>query len=89
MEKRIVTVSSGVVDILAVGTGVVVIVVAVAVVLVVLLVTVSMRGRQNRAAERREEGRREVNEANERARRAEQDRDLADQHGDPTTDPDQ
>ena len=39
--------------VLAVGTGVVVIVVAVAVVLVVFLVTMSMRGRQQRGAQRR------------------------------------
>jgi hypothetical protein len=40
---------------LAVGTGVVVIVVAIAVVLVVFLVTMSMRGRQQRAGQRRSE----------------------------------
>jgi hypothetical protein len=61
----------------AVGTGVVVIVVAVAVVLVVLLVTVSMRGRQMRGAQRRGEGRRDLDEAHERAARAEHERDIA------------
>ena len=40
---------------LAVSTGVVVIVVAIAVVLVVFLVTMSMRGRQQRGAQRRSE----------------------------------
>jgi uncharacterized membrane protein YqiK len=53
--------------VLAVSTGAVVIAVAVAVVLVVLFVTVSMRGRQKRAAERRGEARRDVDEARERA----------------------
>jgi hypothetical protein len=42
---------------LAVGTGVVVIVVAIAVVLIVLIVAVSMRGRQQRTAQRRAEDR--------------------------------
>jgi uncharacterized membrane protein len=56
--------------VLAVSTGIVVIVVAVAVVLVVLLVTVSMRGRQQRDAQRRGEGRRDADEARERAERA-------------------
>lgn len=61
----------------AVGTGVVVIVVAVAVavVLVVLFVTTSMRGREKRAAQRRGESRRDVDEARERAGRAERERD--------------
>jgi ABC-type nickel/cobalt efflux system permease component RcnA len=63
--------------VLAVSTGTVVIVVAVAVVLVVLFVTVSMRGRQQRAAQRRGEARHDVNEARERAERAERDRDIA------------
>ena len=53
--------------VLAVSTGVVVIVVAIAVVLVVLFVTMSMRGRQQRDAQRRGEDRRE----------AEHDRDIA------------
>jgi uncharacterized membrane protein len=66
------------VPIAAGGTGVVVIVVAVAVVLVVLFVTVSMRGRQRRGAKRGEEARREVGEANERAARAERDREKPD-----------
>ena len=65
----------------AVGTGVVVIVVAVAVVLVVLLVTVSMRGRQMRGAQRRGEARRDLDQANERAARAEQERDTARESG--------
>ena len=62
---------------LAVTTGVVVIVVAVAVVLVVLFVTVSMRGRQMRGAQQRGEARRDVEEARERAGRAERERDIA------------
>lgn len=68
---------------IAVGTGVVVIAVAIAVVLVVLFVTVSMRGRQKR----RQEGRRDLGQAHERAARAEQERDIAQQqppqHPDP------
>jgi hypothetical protein len=67
--------------VLAVGTGVVVIVVAVAVVLVVLFVTVSMRGRQMRGAQRRGEARRDVDEARERAGRAEHERDIAPEGG--------
>ena len=63
--------------VLAVGTGVVVIVVAVAVVLVVLFVTVSMRGGQQRGAQQRGEARRDVEEARERAGRAEHERDIA------------
>jgi uncharacterized membrane protein len=66
----------------AVGTGVVVIVVAVAVVLVVLLVTVSMRGRQMRGAQRRGESRRDLDQAQERAAQAEQERDIARERGD-------
>ncbi|MGZ4288408.1 MAG: hypothetical protein ACXVW5_29980 [Solirubrobacteraceae bacterium] len=62
---------------MAVATGVVVIAVAVAVVLVVLIITVSMRGRQKRAATRRAENRQGLAEANERAARAERDRDIA------------
>ncbi len=54
---------------LAVSTGAVVIVVAVAVVLVVMLVTLSMRGRQRRAAERRDEIRDDVGESAVRAER--------------------
>lgn len=65
----------------AVGTGVVVIVVAVAVVLIVLLVTVSMRGRQMRGAQRRGEARRDLDQAHERAARAEQERDTARESG--------
>jgi uncharacterized membrane protein len=63
--------------VLAVGTGVVVIVVAIAVVLIVLLVTVSMRGGQQRGAQQRSEARRDVEEARERAGRAERERDDA------------
>jgi hypothetical protein len=65
----------------AVSTGSVVIAVAVAVVLVVLFVTVSMRGRQKRGAERRGEARRDVDEARERAERAEHERDIAREGG--------
>jgi uncharacterized MAPEG superfamily protein len=65
----------------AVSTGVVVIVVAVAVVLVVLLVTVSMRGRQMRGAQRRGEPRRDLDHAQERAARAEHERDTARESG--------
>ena len=63
--------------VLAVDTGVVVIVVAVAVVLVVLFVTVSMRGRQTRAAERRGEAHRDLEEAREQGGRPERDPDTA------------
>jgi hypothetical protein len=63
--------------VLAVGTGVVVIAVAVAVVLVVLIIAVSMRGRQKRAAQRRVEARRGVDQGHGRALRAERDRDPA------------
>ena len=74
--------------VLAVGTGVVVIVVAVAVVLVVLFVTVSMRGGQQRGAQQRGEARRDVEEARERAGRAEHERDVARAGGeDPGRDP--
>ncbi|HEY5144372.1 MAG TPA: hypothetical protein VII98_12810 [Solirubrobacteraceae bacterium] len=65
--------------VLAVSTGVVVIVVAVAVVLVVLLVTSSMRGRQKRSAQRRAETQRRLDLADERAARAEHERDSAEQ----------
>jgi uncharacterized membrane protein len=61
----------------AVSTGVVVTVVAAAVVLVVLIVAVSMRGRQKRGAQRRGEARRDLDEARERAVRAERERDAA------------
>jgi uncharacterized membrane protein len=72
----------------AVGTGVVVIVVAIAVVLIVLLVTVSMRGGQQRGAQQRGEARRDVEEARERAGRAERERDIARAGGeDPHPDP--
>jgi uncharacterized membrane protein len=62
---------------LAVGTGVVVIVVAAAVVAVVLIIALSMRGRQTRGAHRREETRRELDQAHERAAAAERERDVA------------
>jgi uncharacterized membrane protein len=67
----------------AFGTGVVVIVVAVAVavVLVVLLVTVSMRGRQMRGAQRRGEARRDLDQGQERAAKAEHERDTARESG--------
>ncbi len=67
--------------VLAVDTGVVVIVVAVAVVLVVLFVTVSMRGRQRRRLQQHGEARRDLDEAHERAGRAERDRDIAREGG--------
>jgi hypothetical protein len=63
--------------VLAVGTGVVVIAIVIAVVLVVLLVTRSMRDRDMRATEERGEVRREVAQAEDRAGRAERDRDVA------------
>ena len=59
--------------VLAVGTGVVVIVVAIVVALIVLFVTLSMRGRQKR----RGATQRDIGRAEERATRAEQDRDVA------------
>ena len=59
------------------GTGVVVIVIVIAIVLVVLLVTLSMRDRQKRDTEERGEVRREVAQAEDRAGRAERDRNVA------------
>jgi hypothetical protein len=53
------------INVLAVSNGVVVIVVAVAVVLVVLIVALSMRGRQVRAANRRDTVRRDRGEGRE------------------------
>jgi hypothetical protein len=53
------------IGVLAVSNGVVVIVVAVAVVLVVLIVALSMRGRQVRAAHRRDAVRRDRDEERE------------------------
>ncbi len=73
---------------MAVATGVVVIVVAIAVVLIVLLVTVSMRGSQRRGATRRGEHRQELADANERAGRAERDRDIAQEQAQQRIDPD-
>lgn len=75
------------IPIAAVSTGVVVIVVAIAIVLVVLFVTMSMRGRQRRGVERRDETRHELAEAHERAARAERDRDIAQEQGE-RADPD-
>lgn len=63
--------------VVAVETNVVVIVVAVAVVIVVVLVTASMRGRQRRGAVRRDEVRHNLDKAEERAERAEAERDAA------------
>jgi hypothetical protein len=68
--------------VLAVDTGVVVIVVAVSVVLVLLIATVSMRGRQRRGAQRHGEDRRQLDEAaEERASRAQHERDVAREDG--------
>lgn len=61
----------------AVSTGVVVIVVAAAVVLVVLIVALSMRGRQKRGAQRHSDAQRDLDQARERAERAERERDTA------------
>jgi hypothetical protein len=77
--------STALVTVLAVGTGVVVIIVAIAVVLVVLLVTLSMRDRQKRDAQARHD----LDEAHERAGRAERDRDIGQEQAEPRTDPDQ
>jgi hypothetical protein len=78
--------STALITVLAVETGVVVIVVAIAVLLVVLLVTLSMRARQKGAAE----ARRDLGEAHERAGRAERDRDITQTPAEPPrTDPDQ
>ena len=74
--------------VLAVGTGVVVIVVAIAVVLVVLLVTLSMRGRQKRQEKRHDANRRDLDEAHERAGRAERERDVAQEQTERRRDPD-
>jgi hypothetical protein len=50
-------------------------------VLVVLFVTVSMRGSQKRGAQRRGEARHELDDAQERAVRAEHERDVAREGG--------
>jgi len=71
---------------LAVSTGVVVIAVAAAVVLVALIAALSMRGRGMRAAERRSEVRRDLDQALERADQAERDRDVARSEVEQTTD---
>jgi uncharacterized membrane protein len=76
------------IPIAAVATGVVVIVVAIAVVLVVLFVTLSMRGRQRRGLKRSDETRHDLTEANERAARAERDRDIAQGDASQRSDPD-
>jgi uncharacterized membrane protein len=76
------------INVLAVGTGVVVIVVAIAVVLLVLLVTASMRGRQKRGDKQRDATRRDLDEAHERAGRAERDRDAAQAQAERRSDPD-
>ena len=68
----------------AVDSGVVVIVVAVAVVLVVMLVTMSVRGQQKRGVQRRTEARRDVDDAQERAVRAEHELDVARGDGEDT-----
>ena len=75
------------IPIAAIATGVVVIAVAIAVVLVVLFVTVSMRGRQRRGV-KRDETRHDLAEAQERAARAERDRDIAQEQTQQRTDPD-
>ena len=61
----------------AVGTGIVVIVVAGGVVLVVLLVPVSLRGQRRQRAQRHDETRCDLDQAQERAVRAEHERDIA------------
>jgi hypothetical protein len=78
--------STTLITVLAVDTGLVVIVVAIAVVLVVLLVTLSMRAHRKSAAE----GRRDLGEAHERAGRAEREGDVTQNPAaPPRTDPDQ
>ena len=71
---------------LGVATGVVVIAVAAAVVLVALIAALSMRGRGMRAAQRRSEVRRDLDQALERADQAERDRDVARRQVEQTTD---
>lgn len=66
----------------AVGTGVVVIAVAVAVVLLALIIALSLRGRQKRAATQRDQARHDLDEAHERAGRAERDREIAEEQTD-------
>lgn len=78
--------SAALVNVLAVQTGVVVIVVAVAVVLLVLIVSLSLRGRQVRVAKLSNEARRDLNEAHERAARAERDREIAEEQANRRTD---
>jgi len=69
----------------AVGTGVVVIAVAVAVVLLALIIALSLRGRQKRGATQRAQARTDLDEAHERAGRAERDREIAEQQPDRQT----
>jgi Tfp pilus assembly protein PilX len=71
---------------LGVATGVVVIAVAAAVVLVALIAALSMRGRGMRAAQRRSEVRRDLDQALDRADQAERNRDVARSQVEPTTD---
>ena len=66
----------------AVGTGVVVIAVAIAVVLLALIIALSLRGRQMRGAKERYQARHDLDEAHERAGRAERDREIAEQQPD-------
>ena len=70
---------------LGVATGVV-IAVAAAVVLVALTAALSMRGHGTRAAQRRSEVRRDLDQALERADQAERDRDVARSQVEQTTD---
>jgi uncharacterized membrane protein YhiD involved in acid resistance len=71
---------------LAVGTGVVVIAVAAAVVVLALIVAASMRGRRLGVAQRRDETRRDLDQARERADQAERERDVAQAVVDPAID---
>jgi hypothetical protein len=71
---------------LGVATGVVVIAVAAAVVLLALIAALSMRGRGMRAAQRRNEVRRDLDQALERVDQAERDRDVARSQVEQTTD---
>jgi hypothetical protein len=80
--------TSAPVTVLAVGTGVVVIVVAIAVVLLALMLTASIRGREKRGAQRHDEVRRDLGEAQERAQHAERDRDIAQEQAGRRTGPD-
>ena len=68
--------------VLAVSTGVVVIAVAIAVVLLALIIALSLRGRQKRNATQSDHARRDLDEAHERAGRAERDREIAQEQTD-------